>query len=257
VGAEGPSAVAHNAEVHQVSAGTDRSARIAELKRWLRSWWPVPFRPWIRDRDLAVLYALVVLVVSLLVAVQPPRRLRMLVEQSSTNLANMADQPLAVLVLSAFVVAPVAGVVLLVPLVVAYGEVQRWLGRRSTFLIAVFGHIGATLMVMTVEITALHRHVVGFSVLVKPDVGVSYGLFAALGALVVRVPRSWRVAYGVVLAALVAVLLARFLDFTNLGHAFACLIGVCLGWMMHSATVARSVDVHATTGSANIHSKAN
>ncbi|GAA3627808.1 hypothetical protein GCM10022236_32660 [Microlunatus ginsengisoli] len=239
---------ADNAEV--INEPGPGSGRTAALLTWLRRQWPVPFRPWAHGRDVAILYSTMVVVISLMIAIQPPHRLAALVEQSSTNLANMAAHPFAVLFLSAFVVSPATGLILIVPVLICYGEVQRWLGRVSTILVIVFGHVGATLVVMMLEITALHRHIVGFSVVVKPDVGVSYGMFAAIGALLFRVPPSWRTVYGLATLAVIAVLVIWFRDFTNLGHAAAYLIGISLSWLLHTAALRRPAMVQTGRKSA-------
>jgi hypothetical protein len=252
--ARGEQFVPENAKVTNASA--ESPGRAAELRAWLHSQWPVPFRSWWSGRDLGVSYAVIVLLVSVVVAVQPPHELRMLVEQSSTNLANMASHPLQVLVFSAFVVSPATGLVLLVPLVIAFGEVERWLGRAALFVIAVFGHIGATLVVMTIQITALHRRLVRFSVVIRPDVGVSYAMFAAIGVLLVRVPRRWRLAYGLASLAVIAILLVWSLDFTNVGHATAWLIGLALGLVAQRAERADGARLTGRAQPATIYSKA-
>ncbi len=221
----------------------ERRARLAQARTWLRTCWPVPFRPWVTGRQVGVLYSTAVFVISLTVAIQPPHRLHELIEQSSTNLANMAAQPAAVLFLSAFVVSPAIGLVLLIPLIILYGEVQRWLGAVATVVVIVFGHVGATLMVMTLEITALHWHLVGFRVAVRPDVGVSYGLFCALGVLTHRVPPGWRWPYAIGCLIVLGVLLLTALDFTNLGHLSAWLIGISLAWLLHASARAGRAEV--------------
>ncbi|MET0694908.1 MAG: rhomboid-like protein, partial [Propionibacteriaceae bacterium] len=185
--------------------------------------------------DVALAYALVVLVLSVLVAAQPPEMLRDLVQQSSTNLANLRERPLFVLVLSAFLISPAWQLVLLVPVVVVYGAIQIWLGRFSTVVIGALGHVGATLFVMAAEITALYRHIARFNIVVKLDVGVSYGLAAALGLLVARVPHRWRLAYGLVSLAVIVLQAVLLRNFTSLGHTIAWLIGLSVAWLVHRA----------------------
>src|SRR5664279_2206229 len=107
------------------------------------------------------LYAVLVVVVSVVAATQPPSLLRDIVHTSSTNLVNLRQRPLSVLFASAFVISPVAGLWIVVPMVVAYGELQRWLGRVSLFVVAVLGHVGATLFVATMEVTELAKGRVG------------------------------------------------------------------------------------------------
>src|ERR1035437_2868177 len=166
-------------------------------------------------RDVAVVYAVLVVVISVVVATQPPLLLRDVVQTSSTNLVNLRQRPLSVLFASAFFISPVFGLWIVVPMVVAYGELQRWLGRVSLFVVAVLGHVGATLFVATMEVTELAKGRVGF-IAVRPDVGVSYGLAAAAGVLVVRV------SYG--LAAAAGVLVVRVSDPWRRRYVIASLI---------------------------------
>ena len=180
-----------------------------------------------RGRDVAAVYAILVVAVSTVAATQSPSLLRDIVHTSSTNLVNLRQRPLSVLFASAFVISPVAGLWIVVPMVVAYGELQRWLGRVSLFVVAVLGHVGATLFVATMEVTELAKGRVGF-IAVRPDVGVSYGLAAVAGVLVVRVPDPWRRRY--VIASLI-VIVGQFLilrNFTGLGHLTAWLIGLAV-----------------------------
>ena len=218
------------AENSDVSTDSIVPARRAELRNWLRGQWPAPFRPWWTGRDVGVVYALLVLAASLVIQLAP--QTKVLVEHTSTNLADMSSHPFQVLVLSAFVIAPLGGLVLLIPVVVLYGELQRWVGRLSTVLVVVFGHVGATLVVMTMEITAMRSRLVGLDIAVRPDVGVSYGMFAVVGALLARVPTRWRWPYLLACLVLLALLLITHLNFTNLGHATAWLIGISISWLL-------------------------
>ena len=187
-----------------------------------------------------MVYALLVVAVSVVAATQSPLLLRDIVHTSSTNLVNLRERPLSVLFASAFVISPVAGLWIVVPMVVAYGELQRWLGRVSLFVVAVLGHVGATLFVATMEVTELAKGRVGF-IAVRPDVGVSYGLAAVAGVLVVRVPDPWRRRY--VIASLI-VIVGQFLilrNFTGLGHLTAWLIGLAVAVPVSGAMGTRHV----------------
>jgi hypothetical protein len=181
-----------------------------------------------RGRDVAVVYAVLVVAISIVAATQPPSVLRSIVQTSSTNLANLRQRPLSVLFASPFVVSPLAGLWILAPMVVAYGALQRWLGRVSALVVGVLGHVGATLFVATMELTELAKGRVGFSIAVSPDVGVSYGLAAVAGILVARVPETWRRRY--VIASGVVIIGQFFIlrNFTGLGHLTAWLIGLAI-----------------------------
>ena len=193
-----------------------------------RTWMRHQLRELWRGRDVALVYAAVVAVIGIVVAVQPPALLSHIVSSSSTNLVNLRQRPLAVLFASAFVVSPAWGLLIVPPMVVAYGALQRWLGRASVLVVGVLGHIGATLFVATMEITEITKGRVGFSVAVRPDVGVSFGLAAVAGLLVVRVADAWRRRY--VVASLIVILGQFFIlrDFTGLGHVTAWLIGLAV-----------------------------
>jgi len=211
------------------AAATGRSARgLRALRtlRWRRIW---------DHHDVAVAYAAVVLVVAVIVAVEPAAAAHRVVQQSSTNLANLRSHPLMVLVVSAFVVSPAWGLVILVPLVAAYGALQAWLGRVSAVVIGVVGHVGATLFVATLEVTALTRNRVGFAVVRDADVGVSYGLATVVGLLAARVPVAWRRRYLAGSAVVMAVQLVLVQGFTALGHLVAWVVGLGLAVPVHRA----------------------
>jgi PPOX class probable F420-dependent enzyme len=184
--------------------------------------------PLVRDADLAWVYAAVVVVVAIIVRVLPGARTGEWVLDSSTNLDNLRDAPLLVLGASAFVVAPVSGLWILVPLVVAFGAAQRWLGRAATVIVAVLGHVGATLFVAMLLAAGIARGQLDPAVARAPDVGVSYGLAAVAGLLVARVPARLRGWYVVGLLALTAGPLLVRPNFTELGHTTAVLLGFAL-----------------------------
>ena len=191
-----------------------------------------------RGRDIGVIYGAIVIVASLWIGLHSDLAVRKLVENVSTNLANMRSSPLAVLAASAFVVSPLTQL-LLVPVVIwVFGLVQRWLGRTALLAVWVFGHVGATLFVMAMEINALYRHIAHFSIVVKPDVGVSYGLAATIGLLCARVPREWRLGYGLGCLGVTIAMFAIWPDFTSLGHLTATAIGLGMAAAVHGGEVA-------------------
>lgn len=186
-------------------------------------------------RDLAIAYALVVTVASVVVALQPAAVGREWIVQSSTNLDNMSRRPILVLALSAFVVAPLWYLVLLIPLVIAYGEVQRWLGRLALVVTVVFSHVGATLAGLIYQIVALTGQWARPTITGRLDVGVSYGLAGALGLLLVRVPRRFRLWYGVASVLGVLALVVFTSTFSTIGHGGAWLIGIGLAWLVYAS----------------------
>jgi hypothetical protein len=191
-----------------------------------------------RGRDIGVVYGIIVIVVSTWIGLHSDVAVRRLVESVSTNLDNMRASPIAVLVASAFVVSPLTQLLLVPVVVFVFGLVQRWLGRMALVAVWVFGHVGATLFVMAMEINALYRHIAHFSIVVKPDVGVSYGMAAAIALLCARVPHRWRLPYGFGCLAVTGAMFAIWPGFTSLGHLTAVVIGLGMAAAVHGGEVA-------------------
>lgn len=182
----------------------------------------------LRRADVGWAYAAVVVVVAIVVRVLPGTRTQDLVLESSTNLDNLRHTPLLVLGASAFVVSPVWGLWVVAPLVVVFGAAQRWLGRAATVIVAVLGHVGATLFVAVLLAAGINDGVVDADVAREPDVGVSYGLAAVAAVLVGRVPRRWRPWYALGVLAVAGGPLLLDPDFTGVGHVIAVILGFAL-----------------------------
>ncbi|HET9655973.1 MAG TPA: rhomboid-like protein [Kineosporiaceae bacterium] len=185
--------------------------------------------------DLALGYAGVVTALAVTLTMLPVRVADHLVIDSSTNLANLRAHPPFVLVVSAFVEPSVWQLWILVPLLLAYAELQRWLGRAAVVITAVLGHVGATLFVSTILAAGIAHGRIALSVRNATDVGVSYGLVAVLGLLTARIPRRWRPWYVIGLTLGFVVSLLGWRSFTELGHFSAWVIGLGLAVLVHRA----------------------
>jgi hypothetical protein len=192
--------------------------------------------PLFRHADVAWAYAAIVLVVALVVKAAPGLTSDELVQDSSTNLQNLRDTPVLVLVVSAFVVAPVSGLWILAPLVVTFAAAQRWLGRASTVIVAGLGHVGATLFVAVLLAAGIHAGRLSPALATAQDVGVSYAVFAVAGLLVARVPhrlRNWYIA-GLLVLTVVPLLMEQ--SFDAVGHLIAVLLGLALAVLVSSGS---------------------
>jgi hypothetical protein len=203
-----------------VSSAPSRAARTVGRARELA-----------HGRDLAVGYAALVVLSAVVVFTQPRGDASQAVLDSSTNLHNLQTQPLLVLLLSAFVVSSPWSLWVLPVLVWAYGTAQQWLGRRATVLVALFGHVFATVFVAVMLTAGIAHHQLSRDLAREPDVGVSYGLAAVLGLLVHRLPprRRHRVVPAVTVVLLVLVGVSQTL--TDLGHLVAWCIGLTMGFV--------------------------
>jgi hypothetical protein len=180
-------------------------------------------------------YAAILVAVAVALAALPGPVATRLVQDSSTNLVNLRTHPSLVLVLSAFVQPSWEELAIVVPVLWAYGAVQRWLGRAATIVTAVLGHVGATLFVATFVAAGIAKGRINISTAHAADVGASYGLVAVAGLLAARVSRRWLAAY---LTGLSGLLLAGLLvgrTFTDLGHVVAWVIGLGLALLVSRA----------------------
>ena len=187
-------------------------------------------------RDVALVYAAVVVGVALTLAVLPQATADAVVLRSSTNLVNLRLHPPFVLLVSAFVEPSPADLVLVVPLVWAFGALQRRVGRAALLAAAVLGHLTATLVVSTLLLAGITKGRIALSEAVAADVGVSYALVAVLGLLTAWAPpgrRRWFVADGTALSGGL-VLTSR--TFTDLGHLVAWSVGLALALLVGQAT---------------------
>ncbi|MFN8075710.1 MAG: rhomboid-like protein [Kineosporiaceae bacterium] len=185
--------------------------------------------------DLALAYACAVAAGAITLALVPEHTQRAVVLDASTNLANLRDHPLSVLVVSAFVVERLRGLWVLPLLALAYAAVQAWLGRLATLVAAAIGHVGATLFVAVVLASGIAHGALDPSVARAPDVGVSYGMACLSGLLAGRVPRSWLRWYLAGALVLWVVPLLASPDYTALGHATALVLGLALAVLVTRA----------------------
>ena len=180
----------------------------------------------VRHSDLAIGYAVVLVVVTVVLLALGPDTYDRVVDESSTNLANLRNRPVTVLVTSLFVVSSPLGLWILPVLLLVYATAQRWVGRAGTVVVALAGHVGATLVVAT-ELSAgiAHGYLERTLVVHAQDVGVSYALVCLAAFITPRVPRAWRAPYLVVVIAYVVVPFVMDTSFTDVGHLVSLLLG--------------------------------
>ncbi len=192
----------------------------------------------VRASDIAMIYGAIVALVAVTLQLLPDSVHQDVVVHASTNLVNLRQRPLYVLLVSAFVVSNLPGLWLLPWLMVSYAASQRWLGRLATVFVAVLGHVGATLFVSVLLSAGIWHHWVSRTVAREPDVGVSYGLACLAGLLVMQVPRRWRGVYAGFLVLFFAGPLVVRVTFTDVGHITALLTGFGLALLTARASTA-------------------
>ncbi len=151
-----------------------------------------------------------------------------LLSEHSTNLDHLRDDPVTVLISSAFWVTPpeLALWVVLFPLVLA--PVERWLGTLRTIVAFFIGHIGATLVTAAALALLINHHYLPRSLRDVVDVGSSYGFCCVAALFTYRLPPRWRWPWaGALLVGSITLVIVNE-GFADFGHFTAIVIGFCL-----------------------------
>lgn len=172
------------------------------------------------------IYLFVVTVTTLMLQSVDSQFADQLLRQQSTNLVQMSRDAPRVLVLSAFFLASRTFTVELLIAVVVLAVAERMLGTARWFVVAVAGHVGAS-VVTTIAIWLQVRWGYSDASVVYPvDVGVSYVVAAEAAALLVRCNRRGRVAAGAVTLLWFGLPVLTNRTFTDAGHLVAFAIGL-------------------------------
>lgn len=152
-----------------------------------------------------------------------------LVHHSSTNVANLLHGRAYTLLASAFVLGSRREVVVVAALVVVLGVAESILGRVRVAGVFLFGHVMATLLVFVGLATGIGLRWWGERTAEAADVGVSYGMVAVVGALLVFVPLRRAVGWQLVAVGLAVAAVVANRTFTDVGHLVSLLLGFAAG----------------------------
>ncbi|WP_329382209.1 hypothetical protein OG625_18885 [Streptomyces sp. NBC_01351] len=189
-----------------------------------------PIRSWIRSSPGTHIWLLIIAVTSIVVVIAPDQVERVLMHRNSSNIHQLVKYPVRALLSSAFWIENPASLALYAVLFeVFHAPVERWLGTLRWLAIVATAHIVATLVSQKVLLTAIQAHEVPRSMTHVVDIGVSYGLAAAVGVLTYRLPTPWRWFYLAGAVAFFGIPLATGGTFTDLGHAISLTVGL-LAW---------------------------
>lgn len=145
----------------------------------------------------------------------------------STNLHELSENPLRVLVASALWIDGGRWLPYAVLFTVFHATAEHWLGTWRWLAVVALAHVLATLVSEGALAWAIRGGDAPQSAAGTLDVGVSYGLAGVVAVLAYRVPHPWRYVY--VFAVLVfygVPLVGDGRTFTDLGHFTAVLVGL-------------------------------
>ncbi len=184
-------------------------------------------RAYVRSAPGTYVYLFVLLITTWVLQTSSSGIAQQLLLERSTNLHQLARDPVRVLFASAFWVESVGELLVwavLFTLVVAPVERRLGTGRAATVFVA--GHVGATLLTAAGLWAALRVDAVESSVVNARDVGASYGFVAVAAVLALLLGSRRGLALTAVLAAFVGVSFAIGPSFTDFGHVIALAIGL-------------------------------
>jgi membrane associated rhomboid family serine protease len=145
----------------------------------------------------------------------------------STNVHNLSHRPVVSFVTSALFVSG-DWLPTMVLLAAGLGLLERRVGTARTLAVFATGHVIATLVTEGAVWLDIRAGDLSGRAATQLDVGVSYGMWAVLGAMLVLLPARWRWPAFAAFAALVVGPLLDDFDMTAGGHTLAFAIG--LAW---------------------------
>jgi Rhomboid-like protein len=189
-------------------------------------------------RMTPVYAALVVLVWAVVLAVSPQVR-HEIVHLNSTNVANLLHGRVYTLLSSALVLGGRSHVLAVLGLIVVLGIGELAWGGIRVAGVFLFGHVVATLLVFAGLATGIALGQLRTRLATAPDVGISYGTVAVLGALLIYLPLRRRLRWQVlaVTGGVAGVLFSH--TFTAVGHLTALLLGFVAGYALRRGLMRR------------------
>ncbi|MBK3645522.1 MULTISPECIES: rhomboid-like protein [Streptomyces] len=146
--------------------------------------------------------------------------------QRSTNIHELSNDPVRVLVQSAMWIDSGHWLPYAVLYTVFHAQAERWLGTLRWLVVCVAAHVLATLISELALLKAIRDGMAPHSAVNTLDIGVSYALAGVVAVLVYRIAPPWRYLYLAVVLVVYGVPLLSTPTFTDLGHFVSVVIGL-------------------------------
>ncbi|MCX4455030.1 hypothetical protein OG585_20520 [Streptomyces sp. NBC_01340] len=146
--------------------------------------------------------------------------------QRSTNIHELSDNPVRVLITSAMWIDGGFWLPYVALFTVFHSQAERWLGTLRWLAVAVAAHVMATLISEGALLGAIRRGAAPHSAVDTLDIGVSYALAGVMGVLTYRVAAPWRYLYLGVILVVYGLPLLTSRAFTDVGHFISILVGL-------------------------------
>ncbi|RPE42858.1 hypothetical protein EDD90_6023 [Streptomyces sp. Ag109_O5-1] len=146
--------------------------------------------------------------------------------QRSTNLHELSDNPVRVLIASAMWIDGGHWMPYAFLYTVFHAPAERWLGTARWLTVCVAAHVLATLISEGALLKGIHDGIAPQSAADTLDFGVSYALAGVIGVLAYRIATPWRYPYIAVVLLVYGLPLTESPTFTDLGHFVSVWIGL-------------------------------
>jgi hypothetical protein len=193
----------------------------ARLKVWLAAAWR-----FVRTAPSTYAWLVVLLVTTIMQRLLSRRDLHHVLIHSSTNLHDLATDPLHVLFYSLLWIDGRWWTPYLLLFTLFVAPAEQWVGQIRWLTVGLTAHIGATYTREGWLYLAIQHHLAPERLVYARDVGVSYFMVGVMAVLAYRIATPWRWGYLAVLIAAFTVPLFIDVNFTAIGHFSAIFIGL-------------------------------
>ncbi|MEU9452198.1 rhomboid-like protein [Streptomyces sp. NPDC048277] len=146
--------------------------------------------------------------------------------QRSTNIHELSDNPVRVLIASAMWIDGGHWVPYAFLYTVFHAPAERWLGTDRWLTVCAAAHVLATLISEGALLKGIHDGIAPPAAVNTLDIGVSYALAGVIGVLAYRIATPWRYPYIAVVLLVYGLPLTETPTFTDLGHFVSVWIGL-------------------------------
>jgi hypothetical protein len=193
----------------------------ARLKGWLVAAWR-----FVHSAPLTYLWLIVLLVTTIIQHSLTRRELHTLLVHQSTNVHELATDPLEVLFTSLFWIDGRYWTPYLVLFTLFLAPAEQWLGEIRWLTVGFTARVGATYLSEGLLYLEIQYHQAPQKLVHATDIGVSYFMVGVIAVLAYRIATPWRWGYLAVLVTAFTVPLFIHLTFTAIGHFSAIFIGL-------------------------------
>jgi hypothetical protein len=204
-----------------VDAVADSSGQ-ARLKGWLNAAWR-----FVAGAPLTYLWLTILLITTIIADHLTKRELHTVIVHDSTNIHELARDPLEVLFNSLLWIDGRYWTPYLVLFSLFLAPAEHWLGQLRWLTVGLTAHILATYISEGLLALAIRMHMEPQRLVHAKDIGVSYFLVGVIAVFAYRIATPWRWGYLAILITIFVIPLVVNLNFTAIGHFSSIFIGLC------------------------------